>query len=354
MLHLANAEHNRKLIDHLNRNNESNEIIILPQHADKNTNRNVSPAIEKMVKTKYTFDNSSNVQKLSAEMDGNIISNNDQKQDSPKSDHIPNVFEDNIFHFLDSMEKQKNITSHEQNNSNKGLSKDVPSATISWRVSSNGNTVATKTDSTKPTIAVNDRTSLNNPTKPKPLTQSIIQNGAVLTGAGLKPCPTYELNNLYNKFPYLNPNKVPNPLKPIPLQDVNLSPGKNIERKLQNTNLKGTGRKCDDKPFSNGGRVEGMNKSFSRDNPNSSTSQNKISSKNTPIKGSHSFECSLWLLSIPSQTIFSPKQMKTFQFYYLLYISQGMLKQSMGKIPVRFQNNPSIQFKARKMEMILT
>ncbi|XP_031634243.1 uncharacterized protein LOC116347682 [Contarinia nasturtii] len=49
------------------------------------------------------------------------------------------------------------------------------------------------------------------------MTQSIIQNGAVLTGTGVKPCPTYELNNLYLKFPHLNPNKVANPLRPTSL-----------------------------------------------------------------------------------------------------------------------------------------
>lgn len=36
----------------------------------------------------------------------------------------------------------------------------------------------------------------------------------------MKPCPTYELNNLYNKFPHLNPQKVANPLKPTPLVEI--------------------------------------------------------------------------------------------------------------------------------------
>lgn len=36
----------------------------------------------------------------------------------------------------------------------------------------------------------------------------------------MKPCPTYELNNLYKKFPHLNPQKVANPLKPTPLQEI--------------------------------------------------------------------------------------------------------------------------------------
>lgn len=62
--------------------------------------------------------------------------------------------------------------------------------------------------------------SQDHPPIPNPITDSIVQNGAVLTGGDMKPCPTYELNNLYATFPHLNPNKVPNPLKPVPMHEI--------------------------------------------------------------------------------------------------------------------------------------
>lgn len=51
------------------------------------------------------------------------------------------------------------------------------------------------------------------PSKPAIVVQNTIPEGAK-AGKGMKDCPTYEFNAMYQKFPHLNPNKVENPLKP--------------------------------------------------------------------------------------------------------------------------------------------
>lgn len=201
---------------------------------------------------------------------------------------IPNVFDDGIYEFIQSNAKSESkapTTSTESSKSsdlkgnlssghgfnNDDSSKNIsPESLLSWRERSNDPVQPTpveqwrvkkqETDSVPVTSIPSNQASVpkpalpqstfgqphpaftstlaqalqtaNNPTTanlPVPITESIVHNGAVLTGAGVKPCPTYELNNLYIKFPHLNPNKVANPLKPIPLAEVKRPVQQNTE-----------------------------------------------------------------------------------------------------------------------------
>lgn len=159
----------------------------------------------------------------------------DQKADAKP--FIPNVFEDNIFEFIDSMGKQSTETSKSGSPISKNGFNTVPMESNNWRARSN------ETDRPPPREQWRrlDCEVLPNPNQTKhfaapgtsmpilqikpmqPIhdTKSIIQNGAILTGAGVKPCPTYDLNNMYLKYPHLNPNKVLNPLKPASMQQSN-------------------------------------------------------------------------------------------------------------------------------------
>lgn len=189
---------------------------------------------------------------------------------------IPNVFDDNIFDFL----TQQNDDRKESISAKYGSNKDVKAShdvgrqqqqqradrnwreklnepiqppVERWRSKKDGpdsaakittSTPVTEASATKPpgitapirssnsqasaAQATTSHASANNqPAKPmasKPPMQSIIQNGAILTGAIIKPCPTYAMDNLYAKFPHLNPNKVPNPLKSTPMDQLGRPP----------------------------------------------------------------------------------------------------------------------------------
>ncbi|XP_055299892.1 uncharacterized protein LOC129567252 [Sitodiplosis mosellana] len=197
---------------------------------------------------------------------------------------IPNVFDDNIYDFIELIGKQGdptkvngpsrvNVPQKENEppkassiNSKYGFNKGDPankipsesdhpsamrpnsllswrerslneSAPSAWRAKNDGSDAATVVTSTPVTDAVPVATAPKPATIakvfPTPVTKSIIQNGAVLSGAGVKPCATYELNNLYIKFPHLNPNKVANPLKPVPLKDVKRPAATNKDGKTQ-------------------------------------------------------------------------------------------------------------------------
>lgn len=139
--------------------------------------------------------------------------------------HVLNVFEDGIFDFLDSMNNSGNVAEkpnvkNEQNNEF-SRAKALEAGAIpkhSWRSSSNGNTHTAQaeqwrrnTNDVKPNQYTTPKSTLQTQV---PNTQSIIQSGATFTGVGIRPCPTYELNNMYLKFPHLKSEKVLNPLKP--------------------------------------------------------------------------------------------------------------------------------------------
>lgn len=208
MLHSADAEHHRKLIDYENHSKVSHETVL---RSDSNNNRNQN-------------DSSVNDDILSSH--GDELKKLEQHQNEYVTKKIPNVFEDDFFDFLESRGKEKKDTSENKVTNDKALSTPPVS---SWRDRPNGNTMQTiqpnQNDNNSNAVKRSTQVPLSKqtpqvkPTKPAPITQSIIQNGAVLSGMGIKPCPTYELNNLYVKFPHLNPDKVSNPLKPTPLGD---------------------------------------------------------------------------------------------------------------------------------------
>lgn len=73
---------------------------------------------------------------------------------------------------------------------------------------------------------------------------SIASSNIITVGKFTKPCPAYEMMNLYNKFPHLNPSKVPNPLKPS--DDFNSS-AENYSVKIQQRQQNGSGAKIQKK-----------------------------------------------------------------------------------------------------------
>lgn len=169
--------------------------------------------------------------------------------------HIPNVFEDDIFDFLDSIKNSSNKTgslnkTNVQNELNNGLEKSRALETgaipkNSWRNSSNGNTQTAHIEQWRQNT--NKATSKSTNQVQVPNTQSIIQNGAIYTGIGIRPCPTYELNNMYLKFPHLNSEKVPNPLKPSQSHKTRLNVtnnAQNISNRIDKVNAKGDISSC--------------------------------------------------------------------------------------------------------------
>lgn len=203
MLHSADVEHHQNVIQHLN-------------HTEKSRTANGINIQEGVTRKKIP-----NIFEEESRTDNRI---NVQKDSTPKN--IPNVFEEDIFDFIDSLEKQEIETAtHDRSKSTNGVNKtpmNIPAwrkepvetnksaHEVSWRQKAND---ATSVQPSKQ--ASQPRSTISNPVK-----ESTIQNGAVLTGAGMKPCPTYEMNNLYMRFPHLNPNKVPNPFESTHSNDV--------------------------------------------------------------------------------------------------------------------------------------
>lgn len=179
---------------------------------------------------------------------------------------IPNVFDDNIYEFIESIgnqgiptrmseplksaepKKQSDPPKTSSSNSKYGFNKsetakkvspnlDQPEAArCSWRLKPNepvppAEIKQWRIKKEEPNTLTRFVTSANTApatTAPKPTVTATkvapslaTQNGAVLTGAGVKPCATYQLDNLYKKYPHLNPNKMAQPLKPVPLKDLN-------------------------------------------------------------------------------------------------------------------------------------
>lgn len=218
MLHNADSKHHEKLIAQINKEKEAKHgLAPMDSNNNKNnrhnstTKENEPPNLQKMLrgyrtdKAKPAEVNGNSILKVSG--DGKHVADTKQTPAIPKE--IPNVFGDNIFDFIESMgNKQSNNHSAEA----------TATRTVSWREKSNEAPVEqwrqkndVKTATAQPTSTATEPAKR---TAPALVTKSIIQNGAILTGAGVKPSPTYDLNNLYINFPHLNPNKVPNPLKP--------------------------------------------------------------------------------------------------------------------------------------------
>lgn len=222
MLHSADPRHHQKLIEKINKTEESNDGVTLFDSNDNNNNNNIKnnhdesmtkenepPNLQKMLQG-YRTDKAK-----PTEVCGNgkvsVVGKNptETKPKLPILKEIPNVFGDNIFDFIESMgNKQVNNQPAEAKTSrtmswrDKSNEHDKSAPVEQWRQKNDGKTAT----STAPEAA--------KPTGPAPVIKSVIQNGAILTGPGVKPSPTYDLNNLYMNFPHLNPNKVPNPLKP--------------------------------------------------------------------------------------------------------------------------------------------
>lgn len=242
--------------------------------------------INESVNTTFTvspIDHATTNAKPAAESVANIKSSHEQPKNTapaPAPKAIPNVFDDKIFDFITQRnDEHKNNTQANKNTTN-GFNRDAKaSLKTNWRERSNEPTepvqpqwrrkddvadsvtkVAATTSAhattSKPAIktnaaqaksmeaplrAPNGQAIANNQTAkpiataPAQATQSIIHNGAILSGVGMKPCPAYALNNLYAKYPHLNPDKVPNPLKPIPLDELRRPNGNTANKSQQNS-----------------------------------------------------------------------------------------------------------------------
>lgn len=195
---------------------------------------------------------------------------------------IPNVFDDDIFDFITqsgtkrangfsrnekaslepnrpALRQQSTVSWRERPNERTEQIQPIPQ----WRLKDNGADSVTKVAATnsshaavpKPAINSNvtpaqathteaplgassgQASAVNQASKPIPTTQTtqrFIHNGALVTGVGIKPCPAYALNSLYEKFPHLNKDKVPNPLKPVTV-DQSRRPNNTDNRPHQNS-----------------------------------------------------------------------------------------------------------------------
>lgn len=136
------------------------------------------------------------------------------KSSNTLNQHIPNVFEDGIFDFLDSIENFDNKTEKLNKKSKPFEALSIPKN--SSQSGFNGNIHTTEAEQWRQNNNIDKSKSLPRmPAEQISVTESIIQSRACFTGAGIRPCPTYELNNMYLKFPHLNSKKVPNPLEPL-------------------------------------------------------------------------------------------------------------------------------------------
>lgn len=305
MLHSSDSQHQRKLLEFIddvgdkpnvfdpNNNKNNNGITADPIQADfegttnifskpeplfskpepniNNNNKNPMSQNqpEKLRSDQFNVNNLANVLSNGATVRiiGNTNSNApDREKNTSIPKAIPNVFDDEIFNFinakngfsLDDVDKQvpsvdtiKNIHSNEMAAAHQnGATNNRPNTTLSWRDrpkevakvmpveqwrQKNDDTAAVALD-LKKSPEMTQSTGAVPKVQPIPritpmITESIIHNGAILTGAGMKPSPTYEMNNLYMKYPHLNPQKVPNPLKPTPLQEIPTLSALNLVKK---------------------------------------------------------------------------------------------------------------------------
>lgn len=148
---------------------------------------------------------------------GGDTNDGQRNQSTTAQQHIPDVFADDIFGFIDSMVKPNK---HESNS-------EAPRAGAipvnSWRARSSESPQVVKveqwrqnTNSVRP----------NHNSTSDPIIRPKSTQPTRFSGAEIRPCPPYELNNMYQKFPHLNAEKVPNPLKATP------KPAQNSTKKM--------------------------------------------------------------------------------------------------------------------------
>lgn len=216
ILHSADSEHNRKLIENMNITDTNNNKNVESCKGSTNGVKTLSKDSDNNVLTEQL--DSSSEEHQDAHTDDAAI-DRERKLSNTLQQNIPNVFEDGIFDFLDSMKNSGN-ESEKLNKFPKAKALETGAIPkYSWRSSSNGNTQTAQVEQWRQNTNT-DKSNHNSTPKSTlqaqaPVIQSIIQNGAIFTGVGIRPCPTYELNNMYLKFPHLNSAKVPNPLKPL-------------------------------------------------------------------------------------------------------------------------------------------
>lgn len=212
--------------------NDTNNNKNVESGKSLSVSRKTSSIDSDKVPTSYQLDNALKNDE-NAHTNGTAAIDRERKlSNTSKQQLILNVFEDDFFEFLNSREHSGNAT--EQLNKTNAKSelnfesekpKAVETGAIpkngSWRSGSNGNVQAPRRVEQWRQNSNTDQTVNHNAASSKLTnqgqalnTRDIIQNGAIFTGVGIRPCPTYELNNLYLKFPHLNSEKVPNPLKP--------------------------------------------------------------------------------------------------------------------------------------------
>lgn len=226
-----------------------------------------------------------------------------------KQQHIPNVFDNDIFDFLDSIEKSNNeaallLNVKDQLDNESQKAKPFGTGAIpktSWRVRSNENTRPAQVEQWRQNTNANKQNHSSTPDQlmrsksafqtQATLTQSVIQNGATLSGAGMRPCALFELNNMYTKYPHLNKEKVPNPLKPTQAQKTtqNDTNGKRVknsnEKTAKTSNSARNLKQMSELTYSLSSLPALKNKSLSASRGRSSSSNNLVGSEKSTDSG---------------------------------------------------------------------
>lgn len=221
---MADEEHNRKLIDYMNKADTNNNK---QAGSCENLTIGAKPLLKDSDQVPIEPTDSSSATKFDRNPRTNVAvaAANDQERDPSQvlqqKQQTLDVFGDDIFAFLDSRNNPGNEAKHlnkpnVKNELNNGHEKtrELETGAIpknSWRNSSNGNNQTAHTEQWRQKTNT-DRTN-HNATK-NSNAQDTVRSAAVYSGTGIRPCPTFELNNMYSKFPHLNSEKVPNPLKP--------------------------------------------------------------------------------------------------------------------------------------------
>lgn len=226
IIHSADAAHNRKLIEYINQ-------------TDSNNNGS-APAVRKIssddddVKILPEQSSTSNASK---DRPHTAATDEKQRPAVTSQQNIPNVFGDEILAFLDSMDKPKkdepNITQQKVETNSwrvRGNESQQTAKVEQWRLNTNSD----KSNQNSKADPLNRST---NQTR-APVAQNYIPSDVKLTGAGIRPCPPYEFNNMYAKFPHLKAEKVLNPLKATPSQKPSAPAAHQRNERTTNSGLK--------------------------------------------------------------------------------------------------------------------
>lgn len=249
MLHSADSQHHIKLIEHANleKSGQTNEPAKKSLNCDANNNKTIKMPPKAAVnhskpKSLMEIDTSQIESLLSIEqrqlangktgdspnkkqpnifpnactLSNNMAAASPQNLFKPQENEIPeptpmaipNVFDDNIYEFLETRKKQQNVLP----------SKPVEPVKSVWQPRS----ASTAVPSTSTNIVENwrDRTNATtapgNVNRPKPI---------AAFGSPMKPVNGVE--SLYSQFPHLDPNKVKNPFEATPMTISDPSTNKN-------------------------------------------------------------------------------------------------------------------------------